>query len=455
MEVTANTSRERRGGGKGLSKLVLGLIAASFLVFVAGSFVFAYLFLFAAADQGYPDILPKFGGVSLGPNTAPSGSERGAPGVADPGDKRHLNILLLGLDQRDDERGVPTRSDSMIVVSIDQANKRTAMISLPRDMWVQIPGYADNRINVANFLGDAYKYPGGGPGLAKKTVEANFGLKIDYYARINFRGFEKIVDTLGGININVERAIVDNEYPTEDYGFMRVYIPAGMQHMSGKVALQYARSRHSENDFGRAHRQQMVLMAIKDRALQLDVIPKLPTLMNNFKDMVETDMPAQEILRLAAMSKDIRDNNVGTLVVDEKLAPPFVGEGGADLLMPNKPEIRKAIALLLADPVIKQEGAKIEVANGTTRSALATKTGDYLMDQGFDVVKISTAERADYKSTQILVMGDEKGTAKLLAQALKVGAQAVVYNSTPPAATKAGARSDIKVILGQDYNLPQ
>ena len=467
MEVTASSSREQQQNGRGTGRLVVGLIVVSFLVFVVGSFVFAYLFLFSTPAQGGPDILPKIGGATLGSSPPSNEDARAAPTVADIGDRRFLNILLLGLDQRDDERGVPTRSDSMIVVSIDQANKRAAMISLPRDMWVQIPGYADNRINVANFLGDAYKYPGGGPALAKKTVEANFGLKIDYYARINFRGFEKVVDTLGGIDVNVEQPIIDNEYPTEDYGFMRVYIPAGRQHMNGTVALQYARSRHSENDFGRAHRQQVVLMAIKDRALQLDVIPKLPTLMNTFKDMVDTDMPPQEILRLAAMAKDIRDNSVSTLVIDDKLAPPFVGEGGADLLMPNRPEIRKAIAALLAGPVIKQEGAKIEVANGTTRSGLATRTGDFLLDQGFDVSKVSTADRADYKTTQILVVGDKKGTAALLAQMLKLDPRAIVYSSTPSAVptpmaatkptpvTKAGAGPDIRVILGTDFNLPQ
>jgi hypothetical protein len=286
-------------------------------------------------------------------------------------------------------------------------------------------------------------------------VEANFGLKIDYYARINFRGFEKIVDTLGGIDVNVEKAIVDNEYPTEDYGTKRIYIPAGKQHMNGTVALEYARSRHSEDDFGRAHRQQVVLLAIKDRALQMDVIPKLPALVSTFKDMVETDMPPQEILRLAALAAQMRDTSVSTMVIDEKLAPPFVGEGGADLLMPNKPAIRKAIAALLADPVIKQEAATIEVSNGTVRTGLATKTGEYLLDQGFDVEKVSNADRADYKSTQILVATDKKGTARLLAQALKLPPGSIIQASRPTLATKSNAGPDIKVILGQDFNPPR
>jgi len=452
MGVTAKRSNRDEVHRGWVGRLLVGLLAGSFLVFVAGSFAFAYLFLFAASGQPLAGALSGLVGAVLGGSAGQGGG--GATGVADATSKRYLNILLLGVDQRDDERqaGVPARSDSMIVVRIDQIAKRAAMISLPRDMWVQIPGFADNRINVANFLGDAYKYPGGGPALAEKTVEANFGLKIDYFARINFRGFEKIVDTLGGIDINVERPIVDNEYPTEDYGVMRVYIPAGRQHMNGAVALQYARSRHSEDDFGRAHRQQMVLLAIKDRALQLDVIPKLPTLMSTFREMVETDIPPQEIIRLAAMAREIHDNAISTLVIDEKLAPPFVGEGGADLLMPNKPEIRKAIGALLVDPVVKQEAARIEVSNGTTVSGLAGRTGDFLVAQGFDVTRVTSADRSDYKSSSIEVLGDKMETARLLAQALGLPSRAVVRIS-PPAGANSDKGVDIRVILGQDFNL--
>lgn len=453
MGVSSNTSRGEQGNSKSAGKMVFGLIAVSFLVFVVGGFVFAYLFLFSASSEAYPDVLPKWGGVGLVPPASASTNEDDGKGVGENRDKQRVNILLLGVDQRDDERGVPTRSDTMMVVSIDPVGKRAAMISFPRDMWVQIPGYADNRINVANFLGDAYHYEGGGPALAKKTIEANFGLRIDYYARVNFRGFEKIVDTLGGVDVDVERAIRDDAYPTEDYETMTIYIPAGRQHMNGKVALQYARSRHTENDFGRAKRQQKLLLAIKDRALQLNVIPRLPSLMGTMRDMVETDIPATEILRLAKLATEIDADSISNLVIDEKLATPFVGEGGADLLMPNKPEIRKAIAALLADPVVKSEAARIEVSNGTPRSGLATKTGDYLLDRGFNVTKISTADRSDYKSTQILVMGEKKGTADLLAEALGLGRQAVV--TATPVPSKVDSGPDIRIVLGADYKLPQ
>lgn len=434
-------------------------MAFSVTVFVAGSFVFAYIFMYAASagastSKASP---PKIAGVPILPNLPslppPFWERRSGSNTPTPA-KSRVNFLLLGIDQRDDERGVPTRSDTMINVSFDQMNKTASMISLPRDLWVEIPGYADNRINVANFLGDAYKYPGGGPALAMKTVEVNFGIPIDYYARIDFRGFEKVVDTLGGVDIEVDRAIVDNEYPTEDYGTMRIYIPAGKQHMNGKVALQYARSRHSENDFGRAQRQQKVLVAIKDRALQLDVIPKLPSLMGTLLQTVQTDIPASEFLRLAKLTKEVGSANISNLVIDDKYTTPFKGEGGADLLIPKKAEIRQAIGALMAHPVVREEAARIEVINGTNKTGLAGRTGDYLIGQGYDVVKVSTADRSDYKRTQILLIDDsKKATAKLLASVLKVESQDVISRpdlSGPPAASSG---PQIRIILGENFEL--
>lgn len=464
MGVSSNTSSTRRAGGLAGKRVLVGLIVVSFAVFVVGSFVFAYLFLLSASMQIQQGGLPRIGvpgPVSGSPSSpAQGGGQKAASPTQEPAAKRRLNILLLGLDQRDDERGAPTRSDTMIVVSIDQVKKTAAMISLPRDMWVEIPGYANNRINVANFLGDANKLPGGGPGLAKKTVEYNFGLKIDYYARVNFRGFEKIVDTLGGITVNVERPIVDHEYPTEDYETMSIYIPAGIQQMNGKVALQYARSRHSENDFGRAKRQQRVLLAIRDKALALDVVPKLPSLMGTMKDMVDTDIPPQEVLRLAMLAKEIDVKSISSLVVDERLATPFKGEGGADLLMPKKAEIKAAIAALFLDPAVKSESAKIEVSNGSGKSGLATKIGEYLIAQGFDVTKVVTADRSDYRQTQIVMVSDKKATANALAETLRLGQQAITAAPATTAPTGSAAKTrdgepDIRVILGQDFRLPE
>ncbi|HEX9016973.1 MAG TPA: LCP family protein [Chloroflexota bacterium] len=448
----ARSSTDRSQGSALKRRLLVGLAATSLLVFVLGSFVFVCAFLYPAAALVASAAIsgPAAGVVSILP-AIPVASAPNAPGRVSADtpatQQRRTNFLLLGIDQRDDEKGVPTRSDTIMVVSLDQTNKTAAMISFARDLWVPIPGYADNRINVPNFLGDAYKYPGGGPALAEKTIEQDFGLDIDYYARVDFRGFEKIVDTLGGIDVDVERAILDEEYPTEDYETMRIYIPAGRQHMNGKVALEYARSRHSENDFGRARRQQKVLLAIRDRAVALDVIPKLPALVGTLWNMVQTDVPPAEFIRLASVAKEIDARNVSTLVIDDKLSQPYVGEGGADLLLPDVPAIRKAIGGLLADPAVKSEGAKIEVINGTGKAGLATRTGEFLSTHGFDVVKVSTGDRADYAKTMIVVTGGAQRTAGLLASTL-----GVAPGSIAPGATSSGP--EIRVILGSDFALP-
>ncbi len=175
----------------------------------------------------------------------------------------------------------------MIVISIDPVNKSLSMLSIPRDLSVQIPDYNENnRINAAHLLGDARDYPGGGPALAKKTVQYTLGIPIQYYVRVNFEGFQKLVDLVGGITINVEAPIHDEKFPDANYGFMTVDIPAGVQKMDGVTALQYARVRHGSSDFHRARRQQQVLLAIKDKALSLDIpLTNIPSILYAGRDV--------------------------------------------------------------------------------------------------------------------------------------------------------------------------
>ncbi|GIW03779.1 MAG: hypothetical protein KatS3mg059_0399 [Thermomicrobiales bacterium] len=151
-----------------------------------------------------------------------------------------LTILLLGVDRREDE---PSRSDTMILVNIDPIKKTAAMMSIPRDLKVMIPGYGMDKINAAYAFGDRDEVPGGGPGLAIRTIEANFGIRIDYFAEVDFNGFIKIIDTVGGVMIDVPYPIKDDAYPADGTNYMRVYFSAGWQHMDGKRALQYARTR--------------------------------------------------------------------------------------------------------------------------------------------------------------------------------------------------------------------
>jgi LCP family protein required for cell wall assembly len=264
-----------------------------------------------------------------------------------------VNILLLGIDQRQGEAG-PFRTDTMIVVSIDTRSGQLSMLSIPRDLWVPIPGYGENRINTANFTGDLRKYPGGGPALAKRTVAYNFGMPINYYVRLNFEGFKRIIDTIGGIDIYVEKEIRDDLYPDEHYGYEPLYIPAGMNHMDGDLALKYARTRKTDNDFQRAHRQQQVILAVKDKILSLDLlpslVPKLPELSRALADSVQTDMPLDEIMRLARLSATLDMNNIKSAVIDDTMTVPQTTPQGAAVLLPLREKIRPLIDELFWAP---------------------------------------------------------------------------------------------------------
>jgi LCP family protein required for cell wall assembly len=349
-----------------------------------------------------------------------------------------VNILLLGIDRRPEEDPAHTRTDTIIVVSVDPVERSAVMISFPRDLWVSIPGYGEQRINVAHEVG--------GPELTARTLQANFGVRVDYWARIDFVGFTKIVDTLGGVLVDVERPIKDDEYPTEDYGYQRIYIGAGPQLMDGRTALQYARSRHSENDFGRAHRQQRVLIAMRDRALALNMLPRIPTLLGEAQETVATDMSTATMIGLARLASDLDGNKVSSVVLDVRYAVPFIGENGANLLSPDRAAIGRVIARIEAgqDP----EPARIEVLNGSETEGLAARTADYLGARGYDIARVAPAERTNYQAAEIVVLAGRRASAEYLASALSLPSSAIRAE-----AAKAGD-PDLRLVVGNGFQLP-
>jgi LCP family protein required for cell wall assembly len=313
------------------------LVSAVYTLFLAGSLVFAYLFYTSVRDvvaysplsSGLP--LPIAGDYAPRPETVPDWSQR-----------ERINILLLGVDQRPDEEG-PWRSDTIIIVTVDPRSMTAGALSIPRDLYVEVPGYDEQRINMAHFLGDAYHYPGGGTGLAMKTIEYNFGIPMHYYIRVNFQGFRDIVDYLGGVTINVDKEIWDHRYPDGQYGYTTIHIPAGRQLMDGRMTLQYARTRHSGTDFDRLRRQQEVLMAIRSKALRLDLIPKIPMLASTLGYTVKTNLQLGEVITLAQIASQIDAEDIRFGVIDETMTVPIVLDNGADVLFPKRDRIRQAV----------------------------------------------------------------------------------------------------------------
>jgi LCP family protein required for cell wall assembly len=263
-----------------------------------------------------------------------------------------INVLLLGTDQREEDRlaGFPARTDVVLVVSIDPVAKTAGMVSFPRDLWVTIPGLGEQRINEAFQYGERRRWPGGGAGLVANTLELNFGISIPFYALVNFEGFEQVIDLVGGVLIDVPSPIKDDAYPTPDYGIERIFFLPGPQLMNGDSALKYARTRHSDSDFARNSRQQQVLLAIRERALSVNALANLPALVDKGTNAVTTNLGASEILSLGKLATQIPSGNIRTLGVAPPLVTPFTGIGGASLQMPNRTAIRRAIDGLTEPP---------------------------------------------------------------------------------------------------------
>ncbi|HEX8967590.1 MAG TPA: LCP family protein, partial [Chloroflexota bacterium] len=326
--------------------------------------------------------------------------------------------------------------------------KSAAMVSLPRDMWVRIPGCTpregctggQQRINVAHAVG--------GPDLAVQTVRSDFSIPVDHYARVDFRGFEQLVDTVGGVVVDVDWPVKDDEYPTADYGYQRIYFGPGPQLMSGAQALQYARSRHGMSDFARAGRQQKVIVSLRNRALQLNMISRAPELVGIIQKSLSTDLTPVQMLALGKLVSEIDRDRITNLVIDTNYVTPFTGQDGADLLQPDVPAIRRAIAGAQKSAAHPELRARIEVLNGSGTAGLGQKAADYLSAQGFNVVHIAAAERSDYGSSQVQVLTEDSGAAQALVSMLSIPPTAISALPTP------GATADIRIVVGEDFHLP-
>lgn len=353
-----------------------------------------------------------------------------------------VNILLIGLDQRPDEKGQPTRGDTLIVVTVDPKTKSAGMLSIPRDLWVPIPGHGENKINTAHFFGELDR-KGNGPVLAKRTVQDLLGVPIHYYVRVDFQGFEKLIDMIGGITLDVERPLKDNEYPTENYGVQRIYIPTGIQHMDGRTALQYARSRHADNDYERNRRQQKVLLSARQQALQLNLLPKLPGMLSTILQSVQTDISPTDLLALAKLTREVDSNSIVSGTIDDTMVNDVNGDG--TLLTPRRQDIARLVNEVFFGYRAKQEAAKIEIQNGTGRTGFAASVANQLKSAGYTVVKIGNAE-SYYKETVIIDYSGKKATVNAIADWLKASAKNVRTVSSPENKNDI----DILIILGED-----
>ena len=373
-----------------------------------------------------------------------------------------VNLLLMGLDYRDWSEGDgPPRTDSMMLVSVDPVTKAAGMLSIPRDLWVEIPGFEHNRINTAYFLGETYELPGGGPALAAKTVESLLGVPVTFYAVIDFRAFERMVDEIGGVEVQIEEKV-----KICPIGQKCRWLYPSSKLLNGSDALAYARARKTEGgDFDRAQRQQQVALAIRDKILNLNMLPSLlakaPALYQEFASGVRTNLSFDQMISLGTLAVQLPQDNIRRGVI----APPDMVTmetlpTGAEVLRPIPSEIRRLRDELFAEasavgPAVpvdqpveaaKVESPRVRVLNGSGVEGLATKTADYLTSQGITVVAVGNADRLDYEKSRVFVHNPTfPYTMRFLAEMLSLSQGQILSPVTP------SADIDLDVVLGADW----
>ncbi len=284
----------------------------------------------------------------------PEEASQGAPVSLDD----TLNILVVGSDER--KPGQPWRSDVIMVVAVDFAHRQVGVISFPRDLYVDIPTVGKNRINTATFFGGVNNYKNGGDiGLLKDTLAQNFGIRIDHYVKFNFETFKDIIDALGGIDIVVDCPIT-GKFPVEEGSKQLKWqtLQPGKYHMDGEFALRYVRERKTTSDVDRNRRQQRVLIAMRKRAQEVNILPRIPALYQAMRDNIETDLGLTDIVGLSRLGLQIAPKDVHGFNIGYKEAKSWRTPGGASVLLPNMEKINEGIQNLFTKPSILKNPQK-------------------------------------------------------------------------------------------------
>jgi LCP family protein required for cell wall assembly len=377
-----------------------------------------------------------------------------------------INVLLLGRGGGNHDG--PDLTDSMMVASIDPVNYTTTLISIPRDLWVNVPNAGVMKINAAwetgefKFLGKTAPgstNPGAisaGFALADQTVSQVLGVNIDYNVMVNFQAFQQAVDTVGGVTVNVPTPLIDPTMAWQNNN-NPVLAQAGVQNFDGAQALLYVRSRETTSDFARAARQRAVLVALKSKIETLGTLSnplKISGLINAFGDNVQTDLSLTNASRLYDIIKHVNDTKVSSIGFDA--APnQYVTTGniaGQSIVLPtaglfNYSGIQQYTRTLLKDPYIIKENAKVIVLNGTDQPGLATNLVNELKSYGYNVIGAANTPSADWTQTTLvnLTHGKDPYTQHYLEQRLGVKAVDHLSDNTIPT---NGA--DFAIIIGSN-----
>lgn len=258
-----------------------------------------------------------------------------------------LNILLFGFDTRVQDPSAP-RTDTLMLLSWNQETNALDILSIPRDLWVPVPGFPPTKVNLVYSLGETVPSTGGGERLLTDTLSAFLNQPIDHYAWVNFDGFVRIIDLLGGINIYVPWAIYDEKYPTPDYGIETFELPAGHQRLDGITTLKYARTRTQDGDYGRIGRQQAVISAVlrqvSDPSNAASLLTAAPDIIRTLRGNFGTDMNVARMLQLAQMGAANTPQMGRRLILDRHHGEEAISEEGMWVLIPDRTAVRAALS---------------------------------------------------------------------------------------------------------------
>jgi polyisoprenyl-teichoic acid--peptidoglycan teichoic acid transferase len=405
--------RVRRTRKGSFGKKLLALIAVLILVVVA---------IFGAS------IITFFSGLRSG-LTPDEGQEMPGPLAGE-----RINILVLGVDVPLDSRGnvnynIPTRSDTIMLATVDRQDNTISVLSVPRDTRVAIPGRTGYyKINSAHVYG--------GPGLVVKTLSQLLEVPIHYYVRTNVEGFSKIVDILGGVKIDVEKDM----YYVDIYQDLAIDIKAGLQVLDGQNAMGYVRYRSDGNDITRIGRQQKFLAALADEFLEVSTLFKLPSLAGEIVKHIDTNMQAGEMMSLARIAVRANPEAIEMNVV------PGEGRmiGGGSYWVADMQATREIVDRQVwgIDRDLNAQ-IRVEVLNGTETKGLATTVANMLRERGFNVVRIDNADKQDYAETKVISYSNDE--RKVLALN-RVFSQGKLYHENG-----GNPDADIAIIVGQDF----
>jgi LCP family protein required for cell wall assembly len=286
------------------------------------------------------------------PSLEPTGDTTSYEVWADP---RRVNVLVLGVDQRQGERG-PFPTDTMIVFSLSPATKTAAIITIPRDIWVSYPqGYGQGKINAVNIQGESLEFPSesghSGPELAKQTVSALLSIPIHYFVMVNFDAFITFVNTIGEVEVCPQERIDDPKYPDGSYGYRHVTFEPGCQELNAERLLEYSRTRAtSGGDFDRGKRQREVIFAMREQVLSIGgasaLVGNAEEIWQSVQDSVRTDLRFDQLVSLALLAEtipadSIRDGAIGPGEVLDGTSPT-----GEQILVPIQTDITNLVSSL-------------------------------------------------------------------------------------------------------------